>query len=120
MKRLAYLLLISSVLAPVTESQAQQTNEQLATRCAELGAIWDRYGARRREGSRGAARGGVRGAARAAAAGRAGGVRTCWGRAREPTAGGGAPPGHQGAGGPPAAHPPPFPPGLRSAVQKPP
>jgi len=53
MKRLAYLLLISSVLAPVTESQAQQTNEQLATRCAELGAIWDRYGARRSEGSGG-------------------------------------------------------------------
>jgi len=40
-------------LAPVAQSQAQQTNEQLAARCAELGAIWDRYGARRSEGSGG-------------------------------------------------------------------
>jgi len=53
MRRLACLLLISCVLAPVTEPLAQQTNEQLAARCAELGAIWDRYGARRSEGSGG-------------------------------------------------------------------
>ena len=32
---------------------AQQTNEQLAARCAELGAIFDRYGTRRSEGSGG-------------------------------------------------------------------
>jgi hypothetical protein len=33
--------------------QAQPTNEQLAARCAELGAIFDRYGTRRSEGSGG-------------------------------------------------------------------
>jgi len=39
---------------PVTV-QAQQTNEQLAARCAELGALFDRYNARRGEGSGGPA-----------------------------------------------------------------
>jgi hypothetical protein len=53
MRRLACLLLISSVSAPVGQSRAQETNEPLAARCAELGAIWDRYGARRSEGSGG-------------------------------------------------------------------
>jgi hypothetical protein len=33
--------------------QAQQTNEQLAARCAELGALFDRFNARRGEGSGG-------------------------------------------------------------------
>jgi hypothetical protein len=33
--------------------QAQPTNEQQAARCAELGAIFDRYGTRRSEGSGG-------------------------------------------------------------------
>lgn len=33
--------------------QAQQTNEQLAARCAELGALFDRYNTRRGEGSGG-------------------------------------------------------------------
>ena len=34
-------------------AQAQPTNEQLAARCAELGAVFDRYGTRRSEGSGG-------------------------------------------------------------------
>lgn len=32
---------------------AQQTNEQLAARCAELGALYDRYNLQRGEGSGG-------------------------------------------------------------------
>jgi hypothetical protein len=39
--------------APFSDAWAQQTNEQLATRCAELGAIFDKYGTRRSEGSGG-------------------------------------------------------------------
>lgn len=34
-------------------SHGQQTNEELAARCAQLGAIFDRYGTRRSEGSGG-------------------------------------------------------------------
>lgn len=50
----ACFLSILTVLAclPAT-AQAQQTNEQLAARCAELGAIFDRYNTRRSEGSGG-------------------------------------------------------------------
>jgi hypothetical protein len=44
--------LAGSLLAPATTG-AQQTNEQLAARCAELGALYDRYNARRGEGSGG-------------------------------------------------------------------
>lgn len=44
--------LAGSLLAPVGAS-AQQTNEQLAARCAELGALYDRYNTRRSEGSGG-------------------------------------------------------------------
>jgi hypothetical protein len=40
-------------LAAISEARAQPTNEQLAARCAELGAIFDRYGTRRSEGSGG-------------------------------------------------------------------
>jgi hypothetical protein len=40
------------LLAPAAAS-AQQTNEQLAARCAELGALYDRYNMRRGEGSGG-------------------------------------------------------------------
>jgi len=47
------LLLLSLAGAPLARVQAQQTNEQLAARCAELGAIFDRYGTRRSEGSGG-------------------------------------------------------------------
>ena len=47
------LLLLALVAAPLDELQAQQTNEQLAARCAELGAIFDKYGTRRSEGSGG-------------------------------------------------------------------
>ena len=47
------LLLLSFVAAPCSGIQAQQTDEQLAARCAELGAIFDRWGARRGEGSGG-------------------------------------------------------------------
>ena len=46
------LLGIAAVLTPAG-ADAQQTNEQLAARCAELGAIFDRFGARRGEGSGG-------------------------------------------------------------------
>jgi hypothetical protein len=47
----AFLLLL--LLAAPTIAHAQPTNEQLAARCAELGAIFDRYGTRRSEGSGG-------------------------------------------------------------------
>ena len=56
MRRFASLLLVmgsACSTAPTTDTQAQQPNPQLAARCAELGAIWDRYGARRSEGSGG-------------------------------------------------------------------
>jgi hypothetical protein len=49
-------LALSGVVAALLlsgPSQAQQTNEQLAARCAQLGAIFDRYGTRRSEGSGG-------------------------------------------------------------------
>lgn len=38
---------------PLNGTSAQQTNEELAARCAQLGAIFDRYGTRRSEGSGG-------------------------------------------------------------------
>ena len=48
------LLLVPALLgASLCGVQAQQTNEQLAARCAELGAIFDRYGRRSSEGSGG-------------------------------------------------------------------
>ena len=50
--RLALALLVLS-LAAISTARAQPTNEQLAARCAELGAIFDRYGTRRSEGSGG-------------------------------------------------------------------
>jgi hypothetical protein len=59
MRRLACLLMM---LASCTETaepvqtaapQAPQANEQLAARCAQLGAIFDKYGTRRSEGSGG-------------------------------------------------------------------
>ncbi len=41
-------------LVPVPASlHAQQTNEQLAARCAQLGALYDRYNTQRGEGSGG-------------------------------------------------------------------
>lgn len=47
----------AALLLPVTLlpglPRAQQPPEQLAARCAELGAIFDRYGTRRSEGSGG-------------------------------------------------------------------
>ena len=46
------LLCIAALLTPGGAS-AQQTNEQLAARCSELGAIFDRFGTRRGEGSGG-------------------------------------------------------------------
>jgi len=46
------LVLLLLVTAP-TVAHTQPTNEQLAARCAELGAIFDRYGTRRSEGSGG-------------------------------------------------------------------
>jgi hypothetical protein len=47
------LLLASLAAAPLSRVQAQQTDEQLAARCSELGAIFDRRNARRGEGSGG-------------------------------------------------------------------
>ena len=41
------------LLIAASGARAQPTNEQLAARCAELGAIFDRYGTRRSEGSGG-------------------------------------------------------------------
>lgn len=47
------LLGIAAALSLPTNADAQQTNEQLAARCSELGAIFDRLGTRRGEGSGG-------------------------------------------------------------------
>jgi hypothetical protein len=44
---------ITAVLLSLGSAGAQQTNEQLAARCSELGAIFDRFGTRRGEGSGG-------------------------------------------------------------------
>ncbi|MDP2329542.1 MAG: hypothetical protein Q8M19_02435 [Reyranella sp.] len=44
---------IALTLMPAGGAGAQQTNEQLAARCAQLGAIFDRYASRRGEGSGG-------------------------------------------------------------------
>ena len=52
--RFAHTMLPASLAAaPLSRVQAQQTDEQLAARCSELGAIFDRWGARRGEGSGG-------------------------------------------------------------------
>lgn len=47
------LLGITVALSSPADAGAQQTNEQLAARCSELGAIFDRLGTRRGEGSGG-------------------------------------------------------------------
>jgi hypothetical protein len=54
-RRLRMITLIGFAAAslPPSGAGAQQTNEQLAARCAQLGAIFDRYGARRGQGSGG-------------------------------------------------------------------
>lgn len=44
---------LAASLPVAMEARAQQTNEQLAARCAELGALYDRYNTRRSEGSGG-------------------------------------------------------------------
>ncbi len=46
-------LLLAFTALPLSDVRAQQTDQQLAARCAELGAIFDRWGARRSEGSGG-------------------------------------------------------------------
>lgn len=46
------MLLALAFGLPLADAEAQ-TNEQLAARCAELGAIFDKYGTRRSEGSGG-------------------------------------------------------------------
>ena len=46
-------LLLAFAALPLSDVRAQQTDPQLAARCAELGAIFDRWGARRSEGSGG-------------------------------------------------------------------
>jgi len=50
--RSASAALLTTLIA-VSTAEAQPTNEQLAARCAELGALFDRYGTRRSEGSGG-------------------------------------------------------------------
>lgn len=47
------LLGIAAALSSPTDARAQQSSEQLAARCTELGAIFDRFGTRRGEGSGG-------------------------------------------------------------------
>src|SRR5687768_8865834 len=51
--RTSTLFGLAAVLLLLGSAGAQQTNEQLAARCNELGAIFDRFGARRGEGSGG-------------------------------------------------------------------
>lgn len=50
-------IVISCALAglalPAAWGHAQQSNEQLAARCAQLGALYDRYNTQRGEGSSG-------------------------------------------------------------------
>lgn len=53
MMRPALSLLLATFIVLPGSLRAQQTNEQLAARCAELGAIFDRYDGRRSEGSGG-------------------------------------------------------------------
>lgn len=43
----------AGLLLPPASGHAQQTNEQLAARCAQLGALYDRYNLQRGEGSGG-------------------------------------------------------------------
>ncbi|OFW99428.1 MAG: hypothetical protein A3D94_10710 [Alphaproteobacteria bacterium RIFCSPHIGHO2_12_FULL_66_14] len=47
------MLGLVTALMPFADAGAQQTNEQLAARCAQLGAIFDKYALRRGEGSGG-------------------------------------------------------------------
>lgn len=49
---LVWLAAAGLVLLPAS-GRAQQTNEQLAARCAQLGALFDRYNLQRGEGSGG-------------------------------------------------------------------
>jgi hypothetical protein len=51
--RLASGALLIMLLIAASAVQAQPTNEQLAARCNELGALFDKYGTRRSEGSGG-------------------------------------------------------------------
>ena len=53
MRFVRMLLLLSLAAAPFSRVHAQQTDEQLATRCDALGAIFDRFGGRRGKGSGG-------------------------------------------------------------------
>ena len=53
--RLAMLLSCAAagLLLTLASGRAQQTDEQLAARCAQLGALFDRYNLQRGEGSGG-------------------------------------------------------------------
>ena len=56
MKRLVCLLLLLTSCTETTSevsTEAPQANPQLAARCTELGAIYDKYNTRRSEGSGG-------------------------------------------------------------------
>ena len=51
--RTSLLSILSALASLPVAVPAQQTNEQLAARCAELGALFDRFNTRRGEGSGG-------------------------------------------------------------------
>jgi len=44
---------VASLAVPVAWANAQQSSEQLAARCAQLGGLYDRYNLQRGEGSGG-------------------------------------------------------------------
>ena len=51
MRVAALLPLLTLLAAPVQAQNVAQADTAKASRCAELVALWDRYGARRGEGS---------------------------------------------------------------------
>jgi hypothetical protein len=51
--RTCFLSILAALACLPATAQAQQTNEQLAARCAELGALFDKFNTRRGEGSGG-------------------------------------------------------------------
>lgn len=44
---------VAWLVVPIARAHAQQSNEQLAARCAQLGGLYDRYNLQRGEGSGG-------------------------------------------------------------------
>jgi hypothetical protein len=52
-RRACFLSILAVLVWLPAPANAQQTNEQLAARCAKLGALFDKYNTRRSEGSGG-------------------------------------------------------------------